>query len=107
MKGAGSVVQLYIDLQPDALAPRQGDWVATEAGARYRIETSRLVNTLARRHAQKKRWNLTCTVLERGLEPPDDILVHWLHWYPRTRSDPTASREWPKPDHFINDVRRP
>lgn len=75
---------LYIDLQPDASAPMRGDWVATEAGSRYLVDDVRLVRS--RRHAQVKRYQMRVLRLPKNVEPPEDVHVIWLSWYPRARS---------------------
>jgi hypothetical protein len=73
---------LYMDLAPDA-AVAPGDWIATEAGSRYVVMTARRVNR--RKHAQQARWQMRVGKLARGLEPPGDVVVWWLHWYRRGR----------------------
>lgn len=72
---------LYIDLQLEDSAPMPGDWVATKAGSRYLVDQVRLVRS--RRHAQIKRYQLTCLRLPKNTDPPADIHVIWLEWYPR------------------------
>jgi hypothetical protein len=75
---------LHVDLQPEASAPMRGDWVATEAGSRYLVDDVRMVRS--RRHAQVKRYQLQVLRLPKGTEPPEDVHVIWLTWYPRARS---------------------
>lgn len=75
---------LHIDLAPDASAPMRGDWVATEAGSRYLVDDVRLVKS--RRHAQVKRYQLQVLRLPKHTDPPVDVHVIWLSWYPRARS---------------------
>lgn len=78
----GTECGLYIDVAlEDAVAP--GDWVATEAGARYLVLSSRLVRS--RLHAQRNRFQLRCARLERDVEPPDDVVTWWMRWYSRDR----------------------
>lgn len=79
----GDPCGLYIDLAPDEPAPRDGDWIATEAGARYLVTSARLVRS--RRHAQRKRWNMRVVRLAYGADVPDDVRCIWLRWYSRGR----------------------
>jgi hypothetical protein len=73
---------LTLDVGLDSVvAP--GDWVATDAGARYLVLTSRLVNS--RQHAQRRRFAVRCARLERGIDVPKDVMVWWMRWYPRRR----------------------
>lgn len=72
---------LYVDLQLEDSAPMPGDWVATEAGSRYLVDDVHLVRS--RRHAQIKRYQLKVGRLPKHLEPPADVHVIWLAWYPR------------------------
>lgn len=74
---------LYIDLQPEDAAPMRGDWVATPAGSRYLVDDVRLVKS--RRHAQVKRYQLQVLRLPKHADPPADVHVIWLAWYPRGR----------------------
>ena len=76
---------LYIDLQPDDQAPIRGDWVATDAGSRYLVDTVRLVRS--RRHSQVKRYQMRVGRLPKHTQPPADVRVIWLSWYPRARSN--------------------
>lgn len=75
---------LYIDLQLDDPAPMSGDWVATEAGSRYLVDSARVVRP--RRHSQVRRYQLRVGRLPKHTTPPDDVRVIWLAWYPRGRS---------------------
>lgn len=75
---------LYVDLQLEASSPMRGDWVATEAGSRYLVDDVRMVRS--RRHSQVKRYQLQVLRLPKGTEPPEDVAVIWLTWYPRARS---------------------
>lgn len=72
---------LYVDLQPDEPAPMTGDWVATNGGSRYLVDTVRLVKS--RRHAQIKRYQMQMRRLPKHTDPPEDVRVIWLRWYPR------------------------
>lgn len=72
---------LYIDLQPEDPAPMAGDWVGTPAGSRYLVDDVRIVH--AKRHAQIKRYQLRTLRLPKGTEPPADVRMIWLRWYPR------------------------
>lgn len=78
----GDTCGLYVDL-PLGDAVAVGDWVATDAGARYLVTAARVVK--ARKHRQVSRNMLQCVRLERDLEPPDDVHVIWLRWYSRDR----------------------
>lgn len=66
----------------------RGDWIATEAGSRYLVETVRLVRS--RRHAQVKRYQMHVGRLPKNTEPPADVRVLWLRWYPRASSRRTG-----------------
>jgi hypothetical protein len=72
---------LFIDVAPDATAPAPGDWIATQAGSRYLVDQVRVVRR--RRHAQQKRYQMTVLRLPKHTEPPADVHVIWLSWYPR------------------------
>lgn len=77
----GADCGLYIDLGPgDAIAP--GDWIASEAGARYLVTSARLVRPRSR-HSQQNRWQMRCLRLEPDLGPPGDVTVWWVRWYAR------------------------
>lgn len=75
---------LHVDMQLEASAPMRGDWVGTEAGSRYLVDDVRLVKS--RRHAQVKRYQLRVLRLPKNTDPPEDVHVIWLTWYPRARS---------------------
>lgn len=62
-----------------------GDWIATEAGARYLVLRSHLVRATTRRRdrMQRNRHRLRCARLERNLPIPHDVHVWWMRWYPR------------------------
>jgi hypothetical protein len=65
-----------------------GDWIATANGSRYLVLSAHLVRVTTRRrkdHAQRNRHRLRCARLDKNLEPPDDVKVWWLTWYPRKR----------------------
>lgn len=79
----GATCGLYVDM-PLGVAVVAGDWVATEAGARYLVLTSRKVNQRSG-HRQQDRYSLRCARLERDIDPPDDVHVVWLRWYTRGR----------------------
>lgn len=74
---------LYIDLQLDDSAPMRGDWVATPAGSRYLVDDVQLVRS--RKHAQRRRYQMTVLRLLKHATPPKDAHVIWLAWYPRAR----------------------
>jgi hypothetical protein len=79
----GAPCSLYIDLQPERPAPVEGDWIATEAGSRYLVQHSRLVQS--RKHDQRRRYALRCARLPNGCEIPADVHVQWMRWYSRSR----------------------
>lgn len=79
----GGVCGLYIDLQPEDSAPMRGDWIATDAGSRYLVDDVHLVRS--KRHAQVKRYRMRVLRLPKDTEPPEDVSVIWLRWYPRGR----------------------
>lgn len=80
----GEPCGLTIDIGPrDAIAP--GDWIATNAGARYLVTASRRGNPRAR-HTQQVRWHLGVVRLDRDVDPPDEVRVWWMRWYPRDRT---------------------
>jgi hypothetical protein len=72
---------LHVDMQLEADAPMRGDWVATEAGSRYLVDDVRLVRSA--KHRQIKRYQLTVLRLPKHTDPPQDVHVIWLTWYPR------------------------
>lgn len=72
---------LYIDL-PLGAAVLPGDWVATEAGSRYVVDTARRVET-RKRHSQRNRWTLRVQRLAKDTPIPDDVKVWWIAWYAR------------------------
>lgn len=72
---------LHVDMQLEAPAPMRGDWVATEAGSRYLVDDVHLVRSA--KHKQVKRYQLRVLRLPKGTEPPEDVHVIWLTWYPR------------------------
>lgn len=78
------VCGLTIDMQPDAPAIVQGDWITTPAGSRYLVTDSRTV--ARRRHSQQVRYRVRCQRLTAGIEVPEDVRAIELHWYPRPRS---------------------
>lgn len=84
---AGDVVELggtcglYVDMAPDAPAPRPGDWIATDAGSRYLVQAVQVVR--ARRHRQQTRYQMRVARLPKHTEPPADVTVIWFQWYPR------------------------
>lgn len=77
----GGQCGLQIDMQLDHPAPMPGDWIATRAGSRYLVDHVRPVHS--RRHSQIKRYQLRCLRLPKHTEPPDDVTVIELTWYPR------------------------
>lgn len=77
------VCGLTIDMQPEAPAIVEGDWITTAAGSRYLVTHSRTVDS--RRHSQKVRFRLRCQRLARGIEVPADVRAVQLDWYPRAR----------------------
>jgi hypothetical protein len=79
----GGSCGLYIDLQPETGAPIPGDWIATEAGSRYLVDAVRV--TRSAKHAQVKRYTMRVLRLPKHAEPPTDVRVIWLSWYPRGR----------------------
>lgn len=79
----GGQCGLYVDLQPEDSAPMRGDWVATEAGSRYLVDDVHLVRSA--KHRQVKRYRMRCLRLPKDAEPPADVHVIWLRWYPRGR----------------------
>jgi hypothetical protein len=60
-----------------------GDWIATQAGARYLVVTSRRMQR--RDPAACPRYALTCERMPRGCDLPEDVVCRWLRWYPRKR----------------------
>lgn len=72
---------LYVDLQLEDSSPMPGDWIATPAGSRYLVDHVRKVRH--RRHSQLQRYQLRCLRLPRHTDPPEDVHVIWLQWYPR------------------------
>jgi hypothetical protein len=74
---------LFIDMPLDVPAPMVGDWVATEAGSRYLVDHVHVVRRT--KQAQQKRYQLGVRRLPKHLEPPQDVHVIWLSWYPRGR----------------------
>jgi hypothetical protein len=74
---------LYLDLADPFEAVAVGDWVATEAGARYLVVTARKVHP--RLHAQRNRWQMTCLRLDRDRDVPADVHCWWVRWYSRPR----------------------
>lgn len=79
----GDTCKLYVDLPPEQPAVIAGDWVATEAGSRYLVLSSRLGRSS--KHAQRNRWHLQVARLPKHTEPPEDVRVIWLRWYSRKR----------------------
>lgn len=82
----GDPCSLYLDLpyeHPDS--PREGDWVATHAGARYLISRVHAVMPRVEQH-HHKRYQLRCVRLERDAPIPPEVTVFWLTWYSRNRS---------------------
>lgn len=77
----GGQCGLFIDLQLEDQAPMPGDWVATEAGSRYFVDDVHVVRRA--KHAQSKRYQLRTLRLPKHTEPPADVRVIWLSWYPR------------------------
>jgi hypothetical protein len=75
---------LYLDMQLDDPAPMPGDWVATEAGSRYLVDQVQRIRH--RRHRQQQRYQLRVLRLPKHADPPEDVHVIWLQWYPRGRS---------------------
>lgn len=78
----GEPTTLWIDLGMGK-AMAEGDWVCTEAGARYEVLSATRVQSA--RHAQRNRWRMRVVRRERGIEPPPGSHVQWLRWYPRGR----------------------
>lgn len=72
---------LYIDLGDPFAAVAPGDWLATPAGSRYLVLTSRHV--VSRGHAQRNRWRMRVARLDRDLPTPADVTCWTLQWYPR------------------------
>lgn len=72
---------LTIDMQPDAAAPIEGDWITTRAGSRYLITSSRRVES--RRHDQRTRYRLRCVRLAKHCDIPPDVRAIDLRWYRR------------------------
>lgn len=75
------VVGLYIDLGDPRAAVAEGDWIASEAGARYLVMSARHV--ASRQHQQRNRWRMRCVRLDRGCDVPADVMCWWISWYPR------------------------
>lgn len=65
----------------DGIAP--GDWLATDAGSRYLVLTSRRVAT--RGHAQRNRWTMRVGRLPKNEPIPPGTAVWWVEWYERRR----------------------
>lgn len=89
LDGHGQVLEvgghcgLFIDMPADDPAPAIGDWIATEAGTRYLVDH---VHTVRRRTpVPTVRYQLQNLRLPKHAEPPDDVRVIWLTWYPRGR----------------------
>lgn len=80
----GGQCGLYIDLQLEDQAPMRGDWIATPAGSRYLVDDVHVVR--AAKHRQVKRYRLRTMRLPKDIEPPAEVHVIWLRWYPRARS---------------------
>lgn len=74
---------LYIDMAPDEPPPAIGDWVATDAGSRYLVDHVHIVRQ--GRPTATVRYQLRNLRLPKHTEPPDDVRVIWLAWYPRSR----------------------
>jgi hypothetical protein len=72
---------LYIDMRPNESAPVAGDWIATAAGSRYLVTSTRLVNR--RGNSPSQRYQLRCGRLPKHEPIPADVHVIWLHWYRR------------------------
>lgn len=81
----GGSCGLYIDIGYGGEAPMPGDWIATEAGSRYLVTSSRLVRRRSV-HAQQQRYQLRCDRLPKDEPIPDDVVVIWLSWYRRGRA---------------------
>lgn len=78
---AGGQCGLFIDMALDDTPPRPGDWVATKAGSRYLVDSVRPVRHRGR--TQRQRYQMGVLRLPKHTEPPDDVAVIWLTWYPR------------------------
>jgi hypothetical protein len=77
----GGQCGLFIDLQPEDQAPMPGDWVATAAGSRYFVDAVHVVRRA--KHQQSKRYQMRTLRLPKHTNPPEDVRVIWLSWYPR------------------------
>lgn len=75
---------LSIDLQPDAPAPIEGDWIATGAGSRYLVISARRVESA--RHDQRTRYQMRVVRLAKHCPPPSDVRVIELAWYKRSKA---------------------
>lgn len=76
----GTPCGLTFDVPLDA-AVAEGDWISTDAGARYLVTAVRRVQS--KRHAQRNRYSLRVMRLARDLDVPDDVHCWQLVWYPR------------------------
>lgn len=76
-------VGLFIDLGDPFAAVAVGDWLATDAGARYLVVASHHVTS--RGHAQRNRWRMRAVRLQRGCDVPTDVICWWVYWYDRNR----------------------
>lgn len=75
------VCGLSIDLQPETAAPMAGDWITTQAGSRYLVDSVRLVHS--RRHDQRRRYQMRCLRLAKHEPVPADVREIRLRWYKR------------------------
>lgn len=75
---------LFIDMPPEDEPPAVGDWIATEAGSRYLVDEIRVVRRT--RPGAVPRYQMRTLRLPKHAQPPADVRVIWLSWYPRARS---------------------
>lgn len=79
----GGQCGLYLDMAPAEDPPAIGDWIATDAGSRYLVDHVHVVRR--RTPTTAVRYQLRNLRLPKHTEPPDDVRVIWLTWYPRGR----------------------
>jgi hypothetical protein len=72
---------LYVDLPRDDTTPEPGDWLATPAGSRYLVDDVHPVRH--RNRTPHQRYQLQVLRLPKHTDPPTDVHVIWLSWYPR------------------------
>lgn len=77
---AGDPCGLYLDVALES-AVAEGDWIATNPGARYLVTKARRIPS--RRHVQRARYSLRVVRLPYGADVPDDVTCWWMRWYSR------------------------